>query len=112
LTPYSRSAALEFGERVIGVILSGTLGDGVTGLQAIKRAGGITVVQDPQEALFPEMPTKAIENVEIDYVLSLQKIATRLVRLTSKTPVSETANQMGENENQTAAYVKGRRTIY
>lgn len=101
-----RSAAQEFGPRVIGVILSGTLGDGVAGLQAIKQAGGITMVQDPQEALFAEMPTKAIENVEVDYILSLKQIAARLVSLSNITPDLDKSNQMGEDENQSADYVK------
>lgn len=101
-----RSAAQEFGSQVIGVILSGTLGDGVAGLLAIKRAGGVAVVQDPQEALFAEMPNKAIENVDVDYILDLKNIAGRLVALTRKTPVLEKSDQMGENENKSAEFVK------
>lgn len=100
-----RSAAQVFGPQVIGVILSGTLGDGVAGLLAIKRAGGVTIVQDPQEALFAEMPNKAIENVDVDFVLSLHNIATTLISLTKKTSVVEKTNQMGENENQSAEFV-------
>jgi two-component system, chemotaxis family, protein-glutamate methylesterase/glutaminase len=55
-----RSAAVEFGSRVIGVLLSGTLYDGAAGLQAVARCGGTTIVQEPSDASFPEMPEHAI----------------------------------------------------
>src|SRR5215831_303891 len=62
-----RSAAYAYGPKVIGVILSGALDDGTSGLWEIKRKGGIAIVQDPTEALHPGMPNNAIENVSVDY---------------------------------------------
>jgi two-component system chemotaxis response regulator CheB len=55
-----RSAATAYGDRVCGVLLSGTLDDGVAGLRSIRNAGGTTIAQDPDEALFPDMPRNAI----------------------------------------------------
>ncbi|HEV7649469.1 MAG TPA: chemotaxis protein CheB [Actinophytocola sp.] len=64
-----RSAALAAGARVIGVLLSGVLDDGVAGLKTIARHGGTVMVQDPAEALYPNMPTNAIDALTVDHVL-------------------------------------------
>ncbi|MBR0819907.1 chemotaxis protein CheB [Bradyrhizobium liaoningense] len=61
-----RSAALYHGPRVIGVLLSGLLSDGAAGLNAIKRCGGMTVVQDPLDAISDEMPRRAMEATTVD----------------------------------------------
>ena len=79
-----RSAARAFGSRVIGVVVSGTLDDGTAGLDVIKRAGGIAVVQDPEQAMFPGMPRSAVENVAVDHVVPKEQIAALLVRLVSE----------------------------
>jgi two-component system chemotaxis response regulator CheB len=57
------SAAKELGDRVIGVILTGWLRDGTVGLKAVHDAGGLTIVQDPAEAEFSEMPTSAMKDL-------------------------------------------------
>jgi chemotaxis response regulator CheB len=77
-----RSAAAEYGRRVIGVILTGWLNDGAAGLWHIKRRGGIAVVQDPYDAEFPAMPTAATQDVSVDFVLPVELIAEKLIELT------------------------------
>ena len=76
-----RSAAYSHGPRVISVILTGNLDDGSAGNWAVKRFGGMTIVQDPGEATFPDMPHNAIRNGKIDYVEPLTKIPALLDRL-------------------------------
>lgn len=76
-----RSAALACGTRVIGVILTGTLDDGTAGLSAIKACGGTTVVQDPNDAEFREMPGNALDQVKPDHVAPLQDMGALLTRL-------------------------------
>jgi len=76
-----RSAARAYGPRVIGVVLTGTLDDGTAGLQAVKRCGGLAVVQDPDDALFASMPRCAIEGVAVDHVARLSEIGPTLARL-------------------------------
>ena len=70
INPMLRSAAVAFGPRAIGVLLSGVLDDGVLGLAAIRARGGVTVVQDPDDALFPDMPRNAIAAHVADHVVS------------------------------------------
>lgn len=84
IDPLFRSAARAYGSRVVGIILTGMLNDGTAGLLAIKRRKGIAVIQDPQEALYPDMPQSAREHVEIDYCLQLASIGPLLVQLASE----------------------------
>jgi len=78
-----RSVAAVHGERAVGILLTGRLDDGTSGLIEIKRAGGTTIVQDPKEAEHPDMPQNAIRNAPVDYVLPLSGIAEALVSLAS-----------------------------
>jgi two-component system chemotaxis response regulator CheB len=70
-----RSAAAQRDGKVIGVVLSGTRDDGSAGLAAIKAHGGRTVVQDPEEALYPGMPRSALASVEVDAVVPSERVA-------------------------------------
>jgi two-component system, chemotaxis family, protein-glutamate methylesterase/glutaminase len=81
IDPLFRSAAREYSTRVIGLVLSGTLDDGTAGLLAIKSRGGIAVVQDPADALYPGMPSNALEHVPVDHVLPAASVGELLARL-------------------------------
>jgi two-component system chemotaxis response regulator CheB len=81
IDPLMRSAAIAYGPRVIGVVLSGMDGDGTTGLRAIKRRGGLAVVQNPDEALFPSMPESALAYVQVDHTVSVPEMGPLLGRL-------------------------------
>ncbi|MDQ4122147.1 MAG: chemotaxis protein CheB [Acidobacteriota bacterium] len=96
--PLFRSAAYGFGSRVIGVILSGALDDGTSGLWTIKYRGGAAIVQDPLDAEFPSMPKSAMREVKVDYCAPVSEIPQILTELTSE-PAGETPEiDMQENE--------------
>jgi two-component system chemotaxis response regulator CheB len=80
IDPLFRSAAAAAGACVIGVILTGFLDDGVSGLQAIKRCGGLAMVQDPASAQVPDMPRNAMQQVDVDVCLPLPGLAAALVQ--------------------------------
>ncbi|MFL5729433.1 MAG: chemotaxis protein CheB [Cytophagaceae bacterium] len=86
-----RSAAAEYRSQVIGVVLTGMLDDGTCGLEAVTKTGGLTVIQDPNEAEFPEMPLSAIRNLHINHVSTIADMGNLLKEL-----IKEPAN-----ENQT-----------
>jgi two-component system, chemotaxis family, protein-glutamate methylesterase/glutaminase len=83
--PLFRSAALAYGARVVGVILSGALDDGTAGLWTVKQHGGTAVVQDPIDAEVSSMPKNAMQKVSVDYCLPATEIADLLVRLSKET---------------------------
>lgn len=84
------SAAQSYGERVIGVILSGLLRDGTDGLRAVHEAGGLTMVQDPREAEYPDMPANAMERLPVTFCLNLVDIGPALELLVRRTARFET----------------------
>ena len=75
IDPLFRTAALSHGQRVIGVVLSGRLDDGTAGLQAIKRCGGLAVVQDPRDAEYSDMPRRACDHVDVDICVPATRLA-------------------------------------
>ncbi len=91
IDPLFRSAAIAYGPRVIGVVLTGRLDDGTAGLQAIKACGGQTVVQDPDEAEERDMPASAVANVAIDHVTTRTGLAGLLTSLVTQPLVDTNA---------------------
>jgi two-component system chemotaxis response regulator CheB len=81
IDPLFRTAARVYGPRVIGIVLSGRLDDGSTGLYAIKQRGGLAIVQDPSEAAFCEMPQRALAYANPQHVLRSHDIASKLVNM-------------------------------
>lgn len=79
--PLFRTAAQSYGQRVVGVVLSGSLDDGTHGLMIVKKQGGVAIAQDPHEAIIPSMPQSAIRNVEVDHILTVAEMAPLLVQL-------------------------------
>jgi two-component system, chemotaxis family, protein-glutamate methylesterase/glutaminase len=103
--PTLRSAARSYGPRVIGIILTGALDDGTAGLLAVKRRGGIAVVQDPEDALYPSMPQNAIEYVAVDYIVPLSQIASLLKRLVDEKTPDEAAYPVPPDMNNEVSAV-------
>lgn len=68
----------------MGVVLSGMLDDGTSGLWSIKRMGGVAIIQDPSDAAFPAMPANVLEYVEVDYQVPVAQMAALLFRLTGE----------------------------
>jgi two-component system chemotaxis response regulator CheB len=81
IDPLFRTAAASRGGRVIGVVLSGNLNDGTAGLRAIKRCGGLAVVQDPEDAAVPSMARSALRHVDVDHVVPIDRMAGLLAEL-------------------------------
>ena len=92
--PLFRSAAIVFGSRAIGVVLSGTLDDGTAGALAIKERGGLIVVQDPQEAMYPSMPQSVITHCRVDHVSSIIGLGELLGRLVEAPAPPPTAKEI------------------
>jgi two-component system chemotaxis response regulator CheB len=101
--PLFRSAARAAGGRCIGVILSGLLDDGASGLRFIKAHGGAAVVQDPEDALFPSMPKAAMATVRVDRVAPAKGLADALCAL-----VEEPVDAVSELETDVANPGHGR----
>jgi two-component system chemotaxis response regulator CheB len=94
IDPLFRSAAAAYGPRVIAVALSGVLDDGTAGASAVRRNGGIVVVQSPADALFADMPRNVIEHVGADHVLPSAEIGDLLRTLTDE----EVEDQMAADD--------------
>ncbi len=86
-----RSAAAAYSTRAIGVVLTGLLDDGTTGMLAIKRSGGTCIVQDPNEAEFPDMPLSVLNNMEVDYCIPLADMGEVIAGITQTTPEEKPA---------------------
>lgn len=86
IDPLFRSAAVAYRSRVIGVVLSGLLDDGSAGLVAVKSCGGICVVQEPEDAMWPEMPRNALAHDHVDHTASVADLPDLLNRLVKEPP--------------------------
>ena len=102
IDPLFRTAARAHGARVVAVLLSGTLDDGVAALEIVRRRGGVVAAQDPEEALFGSLPKNAIDRDLVDHVCTLDELATLIERLACE-PLPATAESLmsgTENDEQ------------
>lgn len=112
-----RSAARWSGPRTIGVVLTGACDDGAAGMLAIKQRGGLTIIQDPEEARFPAMPLSVLQGMKVDYSLSVREIAPLLDKLSRQAtkeegryPVSEDVEietRIAQQEMEAAELIAG-----
>lgn len=86
IDPLFRSAAVAYRSRVIGVVLSGLLDDGSAGLVAISACGGICVVQQPDDAIWPEMPRNALAHDHVHHTAPVAELPDLLSRLVQQPP--------------------------
>lgn len=86
-----RSAAVAYSSNAIGVILSGLLDDGTSGMWAIKRCGGICIVQDPDQAEYPDMPMSVLNNMDADHVVSLGDMGSTIAHVIKNKSGKKTA---------------------
>ena len=84
IDPLFRSAAAHHGPRVVGIVLTGLRDDGTGGLQAVARSGGVTMVQDPEDAAFPEMPRSVLSHMQVDHVVPLDRMAELIVEIAAQ----------------------------
>lgn len=100
-----RSAAAAYSTRTVGVILTGLLDDGATGMLAIQRSGGTSIVQDPNEAEFPDMPLAVLNNMEADFCISLADMGEVISGITQTNPEEKPAPEDVIIESQIAERV-------
>jgi two-component system chemotaxis response regulator CheB len=86
IDPLFRSAGIEFGNMAIGIILSGYLDDGTSGMKVIQRCGGICIVQDPADAQYPDMPKNVLNQMKVDYCVPVSEMGQLLYQLLAQEP--------------------------
>lgn len=112
IDPLFRSVALSFGPRAIAVVLTGMLNDGAAGLAAVKRCGGITVVQNPADALAADMPWGALRASDVDYRAPISDMAELLVKLVGEQagPLTELSSDIQHDIRSEVDIALGRRS--
>lgn len=103
-----RSVGVERGPRAAAVLLSGLLNDGAHGLRVVADCGGTTVVQDPDDAEYAEMPERALQAVEPDHVLKAENIAAALMRFQEQLPPAGAAFEVPQHIRIEAGMAAGR----
>lgn len=89
ITVFLRSLTENWDGKLIAVIVSGFDGDGAAALCGIKEVGGITIAQKPDTANQPDMPESAIASGCIDFILSPENIAKKIIEIAHAVPKAE-----------------------
>lgn len=89
IDPLFRSAAVAFGTGAIGILLTGYLDDGTAGMKVLQRCGGISIVQDPADAQYPDMPQNALNQVNVDYCVPLPEMGGLLYKILLEQPAPQ-----------------------
>jgi two-component system, chemotaxis family, protein-glutamate methylesterase/glutaminase len=95
-----RSAAASYSSSVCGVLLSGTLDDGVAGLVAIHDAGGVALAQDPDDALFPDMPRNAIRTGAVDGIYAAGDVVPAIRQWISRPRQADAVQSLPQDERE------------
>lgn len=90
-----RSAALAYGQRVVAVILTGSLEDGAAGAWEVWRRGGTVIVQDPATAEYPNLPSHVLQTVPVDHCAPLPRIAELVSDLALQSPATALQHDAG-----------------
>lgn len=86
IDPLFRSAAIVFGNRAVGILLTGYLDDGTSGMTAINKCGGVCIVQDPKDAEYPDMPKNVLNQIKVDYTLPIAEMGPVMYDLIANSP--------------------------
>jgi two-component system CheB/CheR fusion protein len=99
---FFRTLAYAYGQRAVSIVLSGTDSDGVIGLKHVRAQGGVTIVQEPEEAEFDSMPLNAINTGMVDWVLPVADMPGRLLRFVRNENAMQLPPEIFEAEEQDA----------
>ncbi|MDX5423069.1 MAG: PAS domain-containing protein [Hymenobacteraceae bacterium] len=99
---FFRSLAADKGQRSIGIIMSGTGTDGTEGIIAIKKAGGVVLVQDPQTAKFDSMPRNAISTGYVDYILPPEAMPQEIFNIVKVLPLTNKVTELVNSETESS----------
>lgn len=91
IDPLFRSAGIEFGNRLIGILLTGYLDDGTSGMKVIQRCGGICIVQDPADAQYPDMPRNVLNQIKVNYCVPISEMGALISQLLAQKPGKQKA---------------------
>jgi two-component system chemotaxis response regulator CheB len=104
-----RSTAVTYGNRSVGVLMTGRLNDGTAGLEAIKKCGGLAVIQNPDTAEYDGMPSSALQAVNIDHVVDLEHMSETIEKiLEEELPPETEIPQYLIRENSLANKIKSK----
>lgn len=97
-----RSAAYTYGPRVIGIVLTGMLNDGTSGMWSVKRLGGLAIVQELEDAMYSSMPDSVLEYVEVDHIVPVAEMGALLTKLVTETIPEKPVLSPEEDERMSA----------